>query len=309
MAQAPKPAPGAATARTARSNLRQRAEGVASTLPPLMIEAERVAATVAQGVHGRRRVGLGETFWQFRRYEPGDSVNRIDWRRSARSDRTFVRETEWEAAQSVWLWRDFSPSMQYHSNRALDTKVDRATVLLLAAATLLIQGGEHVGLLGYERIPRAGKGALDRMTLALMREAEKAESHRESLPAQVRLPRHAQIVLISDFLTPFAEIESLVRRFAAEGVHGHLLQILDPAEVDLPFEGRTRFEGLENEGTLTVGRAETLREAYALRLAALKAGLADLARAVGWSYTLHRTDLPPQTALLSLYAAFGESNL
>jgi uncharacterized protein (DUF58 family) len=142
-----------------------------------------------------------------------------------------------------------------------------------------------------------------------MREMEKSEKHRESLPVQTRLPRHAQLVLISDFLTPFAEIESLVRRFAAEGVSGHLLQILDPAEVDLPFTGRTRFEGMENEGTLTVGRAETLREAYALKLAALKASLGDLCRTVGWSYTLHRTDLPPQAALLSLYAAFGESNL
>jgi len=303
MATAPAPA------RSPRASLRQRAEGVAVTLPPLMIEAERVAATVAQGVHGRRRVGLGETFWQFRRYEPGDAVNRIDWRRSARSDRTFVRETEWEAAQSVWLWRDFSPSMRYRSGPALDTKVDRASVLLLAAASLLIRGGEHVGLLGYERIPRAGKGALERMTLALMREADKADAHPNSLPVPVRLPRQAQIVLLSDFLTPFAEIEALVRRFAAEGVNGHLLQVLDPAEIDLPFAGRTRFEGLEDEGILTVGRAETLREAYALRLAALKASLGDLARTVGWSYTLHRTDQPPQTALLSLYAAFGESNL
>ena len=88
-----------------------RAEHLASRFPPLMVAAERVATTVAQGVHGRRRVGQGETFWQFRRYEPGDETGLIDWRQTAKSRHVFVRETEWEAAQSAWLWRDTSPSL------------------------------------------------------------------------------------------------------------------------------------------------------------------------------------------------------
>src|SRR5271167_1724508 len=95
--------------------LRDRAEQAAAVLPPLLVAAERVAVTVAQGVHGRRRVGQGETFWQFRQYEPGDAATRIDWRESAKSQRLYVRETEWEAAQSVWLWRDASASMDYSS--------------------------------------------------------------------------------------------------------------------------------------------------------------------------------------------------
>ena len=95
--------------------LRIRAEQTAAALPPLLVAAERVAATVAQGVHGRRRVGQGEAFWQFRQYQPGDAAARIDWRESAKSQRLYVRETEWEAAQSVWLWRDASASMDYSS--------------------------------------------------------------------------------------------------------------------------------------------------------------------------------------------------
>ena len=91
--------------------LRHRAEQLAATLPPLLVAAERVAATVAQGVHGRRRVGQGETFWQYRHYDLGDQPQSIDWRQSAKSDTVFVREMEWEAAQSVWIWRDASASM------------------------------------------------------------------------------------------------------------------------------------------------------------------------------------------------------
>lgn len=287
----------------APDSVRQRAELLASALPPMLIEAERVAATVAQGVHGRRRVGQGETFWQFRRYRPGDPASRIDWRRSAKSHRTYVRETEWEAAQSVWLWRDTSPSMHYRSNNGLDTKADRATLLLLATASLLMLGGEHVALLGTDRIARTGRATLSEMAVTLSHNAHEPAS----LPRADRIPRHAELVLIGDFLAPFEETEALVKRFAASGVSGHLLQILDPAEEELPFSGRTVFEGLENEDLLTVGKAETLRNDYRGRLAALRDSLADLTRRAGWSLTFHRTDHPAQQALLPLYAAFGRT--
>src|SRR3954468_15807650 len=111
---------------------RQRAEQLAAVLPPLLVDAERVASTIVQGVHGRRRVGQGEAFWQFRRYQPGDSTSRIDWRQSARGQAVFIRENEWEAAQSVWLWRDGSASMRYRSARELPEKRARAALLLAA---------------------------------------------------------------------------------------------------------------------------------------------------------------------------------
>ncbi|MBM3503077.1 MAG: DUF58 domain-containing protein [Alphaproteobacteria bacterium] len=283
--------------------LRQRAEVVAATLPPLLIHAERVASTVAQGVHGRRRVGQGETFWQFRRYQPGDPANRIDWRRSAKSQRTFVRETEWEAAQSVWLWRDVSPSMNYRSSNQLDTKADRSTLLLLATATLLLRGGEHVALLGVDRVPHSGRAALHHLTAALGGKPGPLDS--DGLPIPERLPRYAELVLFSDFLMPFERIEQTVKRFAAGGINGHLVQVLDPAEEDLPFSGRTRFEGLEREGDVTFGRAERLRGDYANRLAALREGLTSLTRRIGWTYSSHRTDVPPERPLLSLYVTLG----
>ena len=99
-----------AAARSAR-----RAESLGARLPPLLVAAERVAATVAQGVHGRRRVGQGDSFWQFRPYAAGDSAARVDWRQTAKSERTYIRENEWEAAQSVWLWPDRSASMAWRS--------------------------------------------------------------------------------------------------------------------------------------------------------------------------------------------------
>src|SRR3981081_4798847 len=127
-------------------SVQHRAEQLAAALPPVLVAAERVATTVAQGVHGRRRVGQGETFWQFRQYEPGDAATRIDWRESAKSQRLYVRETEWEAAQSVWLWRDGSSSMDYSSAGYLArgdwaSKRYRAELILVALAGLLVRGG------------------------------------------------------------------------------------------------------------------------------------------------------------------------
>ncbi|HLI14291.1 MAG TPA: DUF58 domain-containing protein [Alphaproteobacteria bacterium] len=289
---------------SAAQALQQRAERLAAVLPPLLVHAERVAATVAQGVHGRRRVGTGGTFWQFRRYEPGDSVQRIDWRRSARSDLLFVRETEWEAAASVWLWCDLSPSMAYRSAPKLPEKGERAALLLLALAALLVRGEEHVALLGSGLPPRPGRGTLNRMALLLARR-RRATDGSGSLPAYELLPRHGQVVLIGDLLAPLDETDRLVRRFSAQGVKGHLVQVLDPAEESLPFSGRNRFEGLEEEGHVLVRRVEAVRDAYVERLAAHRRGLMDIARAVGWDYLAHRTDRPPEPTLLSLYTTLS----
>ena len=116
---------------------RQGALDLAQRLPAIIVAAHQTAASVAHGVHGRRRAGVGESFWQFRPFVPGESAAAVDWRRSARDDRTYVREREWEVAQTVWLWVDRSPSMAFGSNLALQPKLDRALTLALAAAELV----------------------------------------------------------------------------------------------------------------------------------------------------------------------------
>lgn len=280
---------------------RQRAEQLAATLPPLLLAAERVAATVAQGVHGRRRVGQGETFWQYREYEAGDSTLRIDWRRSARGDRLFVRQTEWEAAQSVWMWRDPSASMAWRSHAGLPTKRERAELLLLALAVLMIRAGEHVTLLGSGAAPAAGRGTLSRLSQILERQGTDGPDVPEVEP----VPRAAQVILIGDFLSPLESVEHCLREFAERGVTGHLVQVLDPAEETLPYEGRVRFEGLEGETPWLLSRVEGVRTRYRRRLEMHGQGLAEIAGRTGWRCTWHRTDRPPQAALLAVYSALS----
>lgn len=290
-------------ARSTDASVRLDAEAAAATLPPLLVMAERIAATVAQGVHGRRRVGQGDSFWQFRRYQAGDPAQDIDWRQSAKSQNAFVRENEWEAAQSVWLWCDVSTSMDYRSVKDLPVKRERAAVLTLALASLLVRGGERIAMLGSGIRPASGRAALNRLT-DMMLDPGRSE---ESLPAVEPLPRHSNVVMIGDFLSPAPEVEQVVRSLAAGGIKGHLLQVVDPAEDALPFDGRIRFEGMEGEGTALIGRVEMVREEYVALMESHRQALGDIARAVGWTFAAHRTDRPPQSALLALFGALSDS--
>jgi uncharacterized protein (DUF58 family) len=293
------------------TRLQQQAEIAAGPLPPLLVAAERVASTVAQGVHGRRRVGQGETFWQFREYDPGDRPQSIDWRQTAKSDRIFVRQTEWEAAQSVWLWRDRSASMSWRSGGEIPEKRERADILALALGVLLVQAGEQLALIDETVPPRGGRAALSRVAAMMERQADNdlaaPAGGPGDLPLAQELPRHAHLVLFGDFLRPLEEVARTVARFSEQGVKGHIVQILDPAEESLPYSGRVRFEGLEEgEEPWLLSKVEAVRASYIRRLQRQRFGLEDICRRANWGYSRHQTDHAPQTTLLSLFEAMAD---
>lgn len=279
--------------------MRHHAEELAGKFPPLLVAAERVASTVSQGLHGRRRVGTGEAFWQFRPYQITDSVRRIDWRRTARGDEVYVRETEWEASQSIWIWRDASPSMRFASERNLPEKATRTDLLALALGALLVEAGERVAVLGEGAPPRGGRTGLTIFADML----ENARNSAASLPTMEHLPRHAAMVMISDFMEPAEDYAEIISYYAAAGISGFLLQVTDPAEEAFPFQGRIRFEGTEAESAHLLRRADRVQQEYVEKLAHHRAQLKDACRRAGWSFAQHVTNEAPEAALLSLYTA------
>src|SRR5207344_1086062 len=148
----------------------QRAGGTARTLaesmPRLILESRRIAATVIHGLHGRRRAGPGENFWQYRRFLSGEPARRVDWRRSGRDNHLYVREQEWEAAHTVWLWPDRSASMAFASKKSRDSKLERALIVAFALAELLVEGGERVGIPGIMH-PTGSRNVIDKMAQAM----------------------------------------------------------------------------------------------------------------------------------------------
>jgi uncharacterized protein (DUF58 family) len=280
------------------AKLQHEAEALGATLPPLLVDADHLAASVSLGVHGRRRTGTGESFWQFRRYQSQDAVTAIDWRQSAKSQHLFVREREWEAAQTVWLWRDGGSNMDFSSGSEKSgiTKKARADLLLLALASLLVRGGERVGYWAGGDPAAASKLSLSRIARRLMSKNE------EAIPPPAPVTRGAQLVWFGDFLDPATE--AAMTRISRAGIAGHLVRIVDPAEEEFPYAGRTRFEIGRAESEI-FGRVERLQSAYRAKFAAHGEAIASAASRLGWSATVHRTDHAPQAALIALYGAIG----
>jgi uncharacterized protein (DUF58 family) len=273
-------------------------QNLAAAMPRLMLEARQVAATVLHGLHGRRRAGSGENFWQYRRFVSGESAARVDWRRSARDDQLYVREQEWEAAHTVWIWPDRSPSMKFSTPLANDSKLFRAVVLSLALAEVLVEGGERVGIPALLR-PTASRNIIETMAQALIHD----RAERMSLPPTFAPSPLAEVVLFSDFWSPIADTHGLLAQLAAGG--GHLVQVVDPAEETFPFSGRIEFVEPEGAGAVTAGRAEAWRSDYAARLARHRMMLEAEAKAIGWSFVVHRTDRTPGELLLGLHGRIG----
>ena len=281
------------------SPLRHDAEAAASRFPALLAEAERIAASVAHGAHGRRRPGAGETFWEYRPHRSEDGAGSVDWRRSARGDQLFVRETEWEAANAVHLWRDGSAGMATGSN-GLATKKDRAAICLMAVASLLIRGGERIAALGETGRARGGNVGLE-LTGRALADGPGSAAWVEAPD----LPRHARVVLASDFLAPTETWEHRLAAFNGLQARGILLRVIDPAEEDFPFEGRTRFTPPGSGEPLLFGNAEEARRAYGDVWSSHTRQLKDLARRMGWTLITHRTDRPASTAVMALYQALA----
>ena len=276
------------------------AHALAAQMPRLVLEARRVASTVIHGLHGRRRAGSGENFWQYRRFVSGEPAQNVDWRRSARDDHLYVREREWEASHTIWIWPDRSPSMAFASALATDSKLDRALVVAFALAEVLVQGGERVGVPGLLR-PTASRNVIEKMAEAILHDT----GERASLPPSFAPSPLSEIVVLSDLWSPIAEVERTIAQLSATGAHGHVVQVVDPAEESFPYSGRVEFIEPEGAGSVTAGRAETWRNDYQGLIARHRDAIRAATDLRTWSFAIHRTDRPATELLLALHARMG----
>ena len=279
----------------------RRADGesrtLAASLPRLVLEARRIAANVIHGLHGRRRAGAGESFWQYRRFVSGEPSQSVDWRRSARDDHLYVREQEWEAAHTVWLWPDRSPSMAFASRQSRDSKLERGLIVTFALAELLVAGGERVGIPGLMN-PTASRSVVDKMAQAMLHD----EADRLSLPPSFVPSALAAIVVLSDLWSPISEIRTMLAGLSAAGAHGTLVQIVDPAEESFPYSGRIEFVEPEGGGVITAGRAERWTGDYVARVALHRDEIRSETNKLDWLFSTHTTSRSAAELLLFLHS-------
>ena len=278
------------------SQLKAEASALAGDLGTLTTHA-RAASAAHLGSAGRRKSGMGENFWQYRRHTAEDGADRIDWRRSAREENLFVRETELETARTFLFWADPSEGFHWSSGEALPHKADRALLLSMALAGALARSGERCGALGGGRGPVSGARAAARV-------GEDIRNIRAGTPFP-RPPRDtAAVVVCSDFYSPLADWRARLAPVAAKCRDGVLLQVCDPIEETYPFNGRVRFFRPGQDSERLIGRAESIRDGYLDKFAQRRQDMTDLAAEIGWRFVSHVTSEAPRTPLGKLAYGF-----
>ena len=268
-----------------------------------MLEARRIAANVIHGLHGRRRAGSGENFWQYRRFVSGEPSQNVDWRRSARDDHLYVRELEWEASHTVWIWPDRSPSMAFASKTARESKLERTLIVAFALAELLVAGGERVGIPGL-MAPTASRSVIDKMAQAMLHD----DADRLSLPPSfvpVGAGRDRSCCRISGRRSRRSGPRSQGSPAPARMARWCRSSI--PPKRSFPYSGRVEFVEPEGFGVITAGRAESWAEDYTARLALHRDQIRAETNKLDWLFTTHATDRSAAELLLFLHAGMQVS--
>ena len=287
------------------TSLEASAVELASKMPELLISARNVSHSMTYGLHGRKKAGPGDTFWQFRKYDNGDSFNQIDWRKSANSSTLFVREKEWEAAHTIWLWPELSPSMMFQSHIADTTKRERALILMFALCNLLIQSGERVGILGLSdpmTHHRTSEKMAQIISIALAKNPEWPD-----MPPEIPVSTLSECIILSDCLVEQNKLMERYKKITSNGAKGHIIQILDPAEETFPYRGRTEFHSYHEDTNILIDRADDIKTEYKTQLQNLKESLKQQLAFLNWSFLTHHTDQNTTIPLLAVYQRISAS--
>ena len=272
----------------------------------LELRARAVVEGVLAGLHKSPYKGQSVEFLQHREYVRGDDLRRVDWKVWGRQDRLYVKEFEEETNLRLSLLVDASASMDYRAEgRAGLGKYDYAATLAASLAWLALSHGDAVGCTVFDDKVRAGVPPRTKRS-HLSSIVEVLESPRGGRPTAFlpvlrslseTLPRRGMVVIISDLLGDrdgmFQGMQFLRRR-------GHdlvLLHVMDDDELDFPFEGPTRFEGLELPAHIACN-PRALRAGYMAALGEFLEDVRKRAAAVRCDYSLIRTGEPVDAALV-----------
>ncbi len=280
----------------------QKAETATTALPALLARSHQAVSSITHGDHARRKVGSGEKFWQFRNYTPYDRPQDIDWRQSAKGDHVYIRQKEWQTAQTALFWCSNSQGMDFCSPDALTSKADAAHILSLSLALLLTRAGEQVGMIGQSRTGRSS-AALERIANALLNPKKECVHFEQwSVVAQSKTPSNALLIQISDFLEPLETLKAICETLAAQSPNALIIQVLDPHELELPYLGRVLFQDPASDAQELINNVPSIRAKYQMRIQSHIRAFQELCTHYGWHYILHRTDTPLEDTLADIWA-------
>lgn len=281
-----------------------------ASLAGLELRARYVMEGFLLGIHPSPRHGANVEFSEYREYQPGDDLRRLDWTLLARSDRLYVKKYEHDTNTRLFLLLDASASMNYRGAGAWASKFEAARVVAAAFAWLALRQNDAVGALALpehargpddapECLPPAARpGQLGRI-LALLENLQPRGPDRlpELLEHAARImPKRSFALLLTDLLEDPQPLQQPLQRLRHEGHDLHVLQILDPDEIDFPFQTDALFQDPETR-TITPVNVQTARQTYQQRLQNhLQAHQTQLQN-LEIPHTTLRTDQPPWQTL------------
>jgi uncharacterized protein (DUF58 family) len=277
---------------------------VVARLGTLELKARTIVEGFLSGLHRSPFKGFSVEFAEYRQYIPGDDLSTIDWKVYARSDRHYIKKFEEETNLDCHLLLDISQSMAYGSRGM--TKHEYSQCLAASLAYLMNRQRDRVGLTSFDdqivnMLPASARPGhlrtllltLDRLRLG--RETDVSKPLHQLADA---LSKRGMVILISDLLDEPDRVIRGLKHFRFRGTDVIVFHVLDPDEVDFPFERPTRFEDLESHEEVVAVPA-TVRKHYLAAIGGLIEQYRRELGACGIDYQLLRTDQPLELALMA----------
>lgn len=271
--------------------------------------ANHNSAYLSSGPHLQRRAGSGTEFWQYREYRDGDAAHTVDWRKSARSDTHYVREREWEKAQTVSLWLSNAPDMQFKHKKSAHSKYHYGAILTYIAAAKFLHAGERLSLLGSPIQNRQSAASLHELSAYL---AHQDVTDKTTEQSALKTAQHSIPILLADFWDEPAALDKQLAALNAQNHTGLLIQIVDPAELSLPYKGRVLLDYIGEKSSddlstskFTINKIENTRAEYCARIKDHCDAIAAVAAKQGYRSLCISTDTDFAEATRAIYTALA----
>ena len=278
---------------------------VVARLGTLELKARTIVEGFLSGLHRSPFKGFSVEFAEYRQYIPGDDLSTIDWKVYARSDRYYVKKFEEETNLDCHLMIDVSGSMAYGSHHGM-SKFEYGACLAAALAYLMNRQRDAVGLTAFDEnivsmLPSSSRSGHLRATLLTLDRLTPGRTTNVSKPLHQladSLSKRGMVVLISDLLDDPEEVIRGLKHFQFRGTDVIVFHILDPDEIEFPFERVTRFEDLETSEEVSAVPG-AVRSHYVKEMASLIERYRRELGAAGIDYQLLQTSNPLELALMA----------
>jgi uncharacterized protein (DUF58 family) len=273
----------------------------------LELQARLIVEGYLSGRHKSPYHGFSVEFAQHREYVPGDDIKHVDWKVFGRTERYYLKQYEEETNLVCWLVLDISESMQYTSGTV--TKFDYACLMAAALSYLILHQQDSVGLVTFDDQVRAflrplsQPSHLKEIVGVMNRGPERQKTRLGPIFHDLaeRLGRRALVLVLSDLFDDVPEVLAGLRHLRYKRHEVVVFHVLDPAELDFPFQEATLFRGLEQSSELLTD-PRSLRRGYLEQFATYVAELQRGCRSQNSEYLQLRTDADPGVALASYLA-------